>query len=156
MPMAKPTEKQKLRAYYGVLERQFKGYVDKAMKSSNIAGEELVQILECRLDNMVYRMGFGKSIREARQMVNHGHMLVNGKKVTIPSYIIKVGDTITLKDSSKKIDKFSDQFSDLPSQFSYIEKNFEALEGKLLTLPARELIPIEVNEQLVIEYYSRR
>nr|WP_330371221.1 30S ribosomal protein S4 [Alkaliphilus transvaalensis] len=150
-------EKQKLRAYYGVLERQFRGYVAKAMKSNKIAGEALIQLLECRLDNMVYRMGFGKSIREARQMVNHGHILVNGNKVDIPSYGIKIGDIISLREKSKRVEKFVTQFIDSgQAQFSYIEKNLETLTGTLTTLPNRDLVPIEVNEQLVIEFYSRR
>lgn len=150
-------EKQKLKAYYGVLERQFRGYVNRAMKSSGIAGEALLQQLELRLDNMVYRMGFGKSIREARQMVNHGHILVNGKKVDIPSYRLEVDDIVTLREKSKKIGKFTEEFiSGGPSQYNYIEKNIETLEGILIQLPTKDSIPVEVNEQLVIEFYSKR
>ena len=95
-------EKQRLRAYYGVMERQFKSYVQKAIKSKDISGDVLLFTLESRLDNLVYRMGVASSIRQARQMVNHGHILVNGQKVDIPSYIVKVGDKITLKEASRK------------------------------------------------------
>src|SRR5690606_26226710 len=99
-------EKQKLRAYYGVLEKQFIRYVDKAMKSPGLAGEAVIQSLECRLDNMIYTMGFASSIREARQMVNHGHILVNGRKVDIPSFNINPEDVITLRERSQKIEKY--------------------------------------------------
>lgn len=150
-------EKQKLRAYYGVLEKQFSGYVEKAMKSSQITGEALIQLLECRLDNMVYRMGFGSSTREARQMINHGHIMVNGNKVTIPSYSLKVGDVVSLREKSKKIQKFVDQFMDTDfAQSNHIQKNMETLEASLTALPTSEEIPIEVDQQLVIEFYSRR
>lgn len=150
-------EKQKLRAYYGVLERQFRNYVDRAMRSSEIAGEVLLQSLETRLDNMVYRMGFGSSIREARQMINHGHILVNGNKVTIPSYTLKIGDIVTLREKSKKITKYVDQFmSQEVSSYPYIEKDIKDLKSRLVAIPTRELIPVDVNEQLVIEFYSRR
>ncbi len=148
-------EKQKLRAYYGVLERQFRRYVDKSLKSKGVAGEVLVQLLETRLDNMVYRMGFGKSIREARQMVNHGHILVNGQKVNIPSFALNVGDVVALKDKSKNVSRYVEQFRENNTQLSYINKNTQTLEGKLLAVPSRELIPIEVKEQLVIDFYSR-
>ncbi|MDR5658828.1 30S ribosomal protein S4 [Serpentinicella sp. ANB-PHB4] len=150
-------EKQKLRAYYGVLEKQFIRYVKDAMKSPGITGDVIVQKLERRLDNMVYRMGFGLSIREARQMVNHGHILVNGDKVDIPSYSLKVGDVITLRDKSKNIDKYVKNFTESgESQFSYIEKDVEKLFGKFVKLPLREEVPIEVNDQLVVEFYSQR
>lgn len=96
-------EKQRLKAYYGVLEKQFIRYVERAMKSKDITGEALVKSLECRLDNMVYRIGFATSIRQARQFVSHGHILVNNQKVDRPSYEIKVGDEITLKEKSKSI-----------------------------------------------------
>lgn len=150
-------EKQKLRAYYGVLEKQFRGYVEKAMKADGITGEVLLQLLECRLDNLVYRMGYARSIREARQMVNHGHMEVNNNKVDIPSYRVRPGDVISLREKSRRTHKFVNQFVDSGrSTFNYIDKNLEALEGTLITLPDSDQIPVEVNQQLVVEFYSRK
>ncbi len=103
-------EKQKIRSYYGVLEKQFLRYVKKAMKSKERTGDVLLRSLECRLDNIAYRIGFANSIRQARQMVNHGHILVNGSKVNIPSYEVKTGDVITLREKYRKNDEFADNF----------------------------------------------
>ncbi|KAJ51048.1 small subunit ribosomal protein S4 [Clostridium tetanomorphum] len=149
-------EKQKVKAYYGVLEKQFRRYIAKAMKSKDITGEALLKNLECRLDNIVYRIGFANSIRQARQMVNHGHILVNGCKVDIPSYSIKVGDIITLKEKYRKIQEFSNNFLEI-NKFSlaYLEKDYDNFSGKLIRKPNREEIPIEVNETLVVELYSK-
>jgi small subunit ribosomal protein S4 len=153
-------EKQRLRAYYGVLEKQFKGYVDKAMheaKKHNITPSEyLLNTLECRLDNMVYRSGFANSIRQARQMVTHGHFLVNGESVNIPSYIIKVEDEITLREKSSKVELFKDNFENIDiSNLPYLEKNVDKFTSKLVRMPKREELPIQINEQLIIEYYSK-
>ena len=149
-------EKQRLRAYYGVLEKQFVRYVDKAMKSREQTGMFLLGLLEKRLDNMVYRMGFASSIRQARQMVNHGHFLVNGKKLDIPSYVISVGDVIELREKSRKTDLFLDNFSNLSSSpLGYIEKDVENFKATLVREPQREELPIEINEQLIVEYYSK-
>lgn len=149
-------EKQKLRAYYGVLEKQFVIYVEKAMKASGLSGEALIQSLECRLDNMVYRMGFASSIREARQMVNHGHILVNGKKVDRPSYPIQVDDAVALRERSQKIEKYLSNLKNTTINFDYIETDVSRFTGRLLRIPNREEIPVEVNEQLVIEFYSKK
>lgn len=150
-------EKQRLRAYYGVLERQFARYVDKAMKSSEITGSALVKKLECRLDNMVYRMGFAASIRQARQMVSHGHMLVNGKKVDRPSFDVQPGDEITLREKSRQTDLFKENFQENNlSSFPYIEKNIGLFSAKLIEIPKRDDIPIEINDHLVVEFYSRK
>ncbi|TCK98719.1 SSU ribosomal protein S4P [Natranaerovirga hydrolytica] len=150
-------EKQRLRAYYGVLEKQFRRYVDKAQKSKEVTGEALVKLLECRLDNMVYRMGFAKSIRQARQMVVHKHILVNGQKVNRPSYGIKVGDTITLTEKSMNIQMYKDVFeeNDLAT-LPYIEKDMEKRAATLIKMPEREEIPIQIEEHLVVEFYSSR
>ena len=149
-------EKQRLKAYYGVLEKQFKGYVEKAMKSKDITGEALLLILEKRLDNMVYRMGFANSIRQARQMVSHGHITVNGEKVNIPSYQIKAGDEISLKDSSKNKKIFEDNFQNTMSfQLPYIQRDVDNFKGKFLRIPQRSELPIEINEQLIVEFYSK-
>lgn len=148
-------EKQRLRAYYGVMERQFERYVEEAKKSPELTGHALVKILETRLDNMVYRLGFASSIRQARQMVVHGHILVNGRKIDIPSYRVKVGDTISLKEKSRNVDLFRENYlSNLLNTYPYLEKN-EDFSGKLIRMPERDEVPIEIEDQLVIEYYSK-
>ena len=149
-------EKQRLRAYYGVLEKQFEKYVEKALKSKDIPGEALVKILECRLDNLVYRIGYGTSIRQARQIVNHGHIRVNGKKVDIPSYIVSVGDVIELKEKSRSKEVYADnlkakELNTLP----YISKDIENFSGTLVAMPNYEDVPIRINTQPIIEFYSR-
>ena len=149
-------EKQRLRAYYGVMEKQFKKYVILAKKSSDQTGHALVKILETRLDNIVYRAGFATSIRQARQMVVHGHILVNGKKVDIPSYLIEVGDIISLKERSKSIELFKNNFeSNLQNTLPYLIKDDKDMSVKLERMPNREEIPIEIEDQLVVEYYSK-
>ena len=148
-------EKQRLRAYYGVMERQFERYVEEAKKSPELTGHALVKILETRLDNMVYRLGFASSIRQARQMVVHGHILVNGRKIDIPSYRVKVGDTISLKEKSRNVDLFRENYlSTLLNTYPYLEKN-EDFSGKLIRMPERDEVPIEIEDQLVVEYYSK-
>ncbi len=149
-------EKQKIRSYYGVLEKQFLRYVKKAMKSKERTGDVLLRSLECRLDNIVYRIGFANSIRQARQMVNHGHILVNDSKVNIPSYEVKIGDVITLKERYRKNDEFADNFLAL-KKFSlpYIEKDYDKFSGVLIKQPERDEIPIDANETLVVELYSK-
>ena len=149
-------EKQRLRAYYGVLEKQFEKYVEKALKSKDIPGEALIKILECRLDNLVYRIGYGTSIRQARQIVNHGHIRVNGKKVDIPSYIVSVGDVIELKEKSRSKEVYADnlkakELNTLP----YISKDIENFSGTLVAMPNYEDVPIRINTQPIIEFYSR-
>lgn len=149
-------EKQRLRAYYGVMEKQFKRYVILAKKSSDQTGHALVKILETRLDNIVYRAGFATSIRQARQMVVHGHILVNGRKVDIPSYLIEVGDIISLKERSKSIELFKNNFeSNLQNTLPYLIKDDKDMSVKLERIPNREEIPIEIEDQLVVEYYSK-
>lgn len=149
-------EKQKIRAYYGVLEKQFKRYVERAMKSREVKGTALLQMLECRLDNIVYRIGFANSIRQARQMVNHGHITVNNKKVDISSYEVKIGDVVQLKEKYRKNEMFSNNFLELKSfELPYIKKNYDKFSGELIRLPEREELPIEVNEVAVIELYSK-
>ncbi len=149
-------EKQRLRAYYGVMEKQFAKYVRQAKKSQNQTGHVLVKILETRLDNLVYRLGFASSIRQARQMVVHGHILVNGKKIDIPSYMVQIGDTIELKEKSKDIELFKENFNNFfLNQYPYLEKNENKMSGTLIKYPERNEIPIEIDDQLVVEYYSR-
>jgi len=150
------TEKQKLKGYYGVLEKQLHKYYLQALKSSMVTGDALVIALETRLDNAVYRIGFGNSIRLARQLVSHGHILVNGKKVDIPSYALKVGDVVSLKEKSRNNEHFKACFFGKQSfNTPYFERNVDEFSGKLVRLPERSEIPVEVNDQLVIEYYSK-
>ncbi|MCQ4923506.1 30S ribosomal protein S4 [Tissierella sp. P1] len=149
-------EKQRLRAYYGVMEKQFSKYVRIAKKSEEQTGHALIKILETRLDNLVYRLGFASSIRQARQMVVHGHILVNGRKVDIPSYIVEIGDTIELKGKSKDIEIFKENFNNFfLNQYPYLEKDENKMSGTLVRYPERNEIPIEIEDQLVVEYYSR-
>ena len=149
-------EKQRLRAYYGVMEKQTKKYFDKAMKMDEMTGPAMVKMMETRFDNMVYRMGFASSIRQARQMVVHGHISVNGKKVNIPSYNIKVGDVLQLTEKSRKNELFKDNFENsFLNQLPYITKDKESFSGTLISIPNREDINIEINDQLVVEFYSR-
>jgi small subunit ribosomal protein S4 len=149
-------EKQKIKAYYGLFEKQFVRYIEKAMKSREITGVALLKSLECRLDNLVYRIGFASSIRQARQMVSHGHILVNGKKVDIPSYGVKVDSVISLSEKQRNNEMVVSNFLELQSfALPYIEKDLENFKGKLVRLPNREEIPIEVNEIYAIEFYSK-
>jgi small subunit ribosomal protein S4 len=149
-------EKQKIKAYYGILERQFARYFDVAKKSADMTGVALLKALECRLDNLVYRIGFARSIRQARQLVNHGHILVNGSKVDIPSYGVRVNDVIALKENSRTNGVFRDNFEGLVSfNVPYIEKNKTQFSAKLVREPQRSELPIEVNEILAVELYSK-
>jgi small subunit ribosomal protein S4 len=149
-------EKQKLRAYYGLLEKQFRKYVEKAFKQKGVTGDNLVIALETRLDNLVFRLGFGSSLRQSRQMVNHGHFLVNGKKVDIPSYACKPGDIIALKEKSKKTEMFVENFT-VNSNFKldYLERDTDKLVGKLAAWPTRDAIPVEIQDSFIVEFYAR-
>ena len=149
-------EKQKVKTYYNVLERQFVRYYDKAKKMQGVTGENMLFLLEARLDNLVYRIGFANSIRQARQMVNHGHILVNGRRVDIPSYGCKPGDVIELREASRDNEMFKANFQELKSfDLPYIEKDLENFKGTFTRVPARDELPIEVNETLIVELYSK-
>ena len=149
-------EKQKVKAYYGIMERQFLRYVKASQKSTEMTGVHLLKSLECRLDNLVYRIGFARSIRQARQMVTHRHILVNGQRVNIPSYGIKVGDVITLREASRKNELILQNFQELSSfNVPYLEKQIDQFSGKLIRQPERDEIPIDANERLIVEYYSK-
>ena len=149
-------EKQKVKAYYNLLERQFVRYYDKAKKMQGVTGENMLILLEQRLDNLVYRIGFGNSIRQARQMVNHGHILVNGRRVDIPSYSCKPGDVIELREASRDNEMFKANFQELKSfDLPYIEKDLENFKGTYVRTPQRDELPIEVNETLIVELYSK-
>ncbi len=148
-------EKQKVKKYYGLLEGQFKSIYDKAEKMKGIAGENLLQLLELRLDNVVYRLGFANSRKEARQLVVHGHFTLNGHKADIPSMTLEVGDIIALKDKSKSSDKFKQLAEAAKTAPGWLEVNFEKMEGKLTALPVRNDIDLPVEEHLIVELYSR-
>lgn len=149
-------EKQRLRAYYGVLEKQFRNYVKKAEKSKESTGVALIQMLECRLDNIVYRLGFANSIRQARQMVVHGHILVNGKKVDIPSFAVQVGDEVSLREKSRTNVMFKENFeSGALNEYPYLSKDMDKFSGVLTRLPERQEVPIEIDEILIVEFYSK-
>lgn len=148
-------EKQKLREYYGVLEKQFRRYVKNALNSKENPGEKLIIRLEMRLDNIVYRTGFGSTLKQARQMVNHGHILVNGKKVDIPSYEVKVGDKIELKEKSRSTQLFKDNFASSSVTYPYLSKDVDTYSANVVSLPARQDIPIEIEESFIVEFYSK-
>ncbi len=149
-------EKQRLRGYYEVMEKQFKTYFKRALKDTDTTtGNALIRLLETRLDNLVYRLQFASSIRQARQMVVHGHILVNGKKVDIPSYSVSVGDVISLREKSQKNEMFKDNFVNGTASLPYLSKDVDKFSGVLERNPEREEVPIEINDHLVVEYYSK-
>ena len=142
------TEKQKVKFIYGVLEKQFRKYYEKAEKKQGITGEILLQELERRLDNTVYRMGFANTRREARQLVSHAHFTVNGKRVNIASYQVKLGDIVAVCEKSRT----STKFKTCPK---WIDKAKDSFEGKIVAMPARDDIDYEVAEHLIVELYSK-
>jgi small subunit ribosomal protein S4 len=148
-------EKQKAKRIYGVLESQFRTYYDKAEHMTGITGENLLKLLELRLDNVAYKLGYGASRSEARQLVNHGHFLVNGKKVDIASYKVSVNDLISVSEKSRGTEKFK-VFAENPKTLpKWIEANVENYEGKIVAEPTRDDIEIPVNETLIVELYSK-
>ncbi|HDK27753.1 MAG TPA: 30S ribosomal protein S4, partial [Candidatus Atribacteria bacterium] len=150
-------EKQKLRKYYGVLEKQFKNYFQKAERKKGVTGENLLELLERRLDNVVFRLGITKSKAQARQLILHSHILVNGKKVNIPSYQVNVNDVIEIKEKSKNIEELKEikEGKIEISIPSWLEFDAEKLKGKILRFPSKEELNLPVEEKLVVEYYSR-
>ena len=150
-------EKQKVRRYYGLLEKQFKNYFEMADKKPGMTGENLLVILESRLDNVVYRMGMASSRKEARQLVLHNHFRVNGKKANIPSILVKAGDVVTINESSTDSAKIKELLEECASKHApkWLDVNTENGTAKVVTLPAREDIDFEINEQLIVEFYSK-
>ncbi|MCK8824373.1 30S ribosomal protein S4 [Fuchsiella alkaliacetigena] len=150
-------EKQKVKRIYGVLEKQFRNYFAKADNQPGITGEEFLKLLERRLDNTVYRLGFAASRNEARQLVRHGHFLVNGHRVDIPSYSVEEGDVIEVKESSKDMTRMKEiiEFSAQQNTPEWLEVNLEKRTGKVLSEPLREDIDLPIREQLIVEFYSR-
>lgn len=148
-------EKQKAKRIYELLESQFRTYYEKADRMRGITGENLLKLLEMRLDNVVFRLGFGGSRREARQLVTHGHFLVNGKKVDIPSYQVSVNDVITVAEKSRSSERFK-MFAENPKALpNWLQGNLENFEGKVVAEPARADIDVPVNETLIVELYSK-
>jgi small subunit ribosomal protein S4 len=150
-------EKQKLRYYYGLLERQFRGVYERALKKRGVTGETMLQILETRLDSVVYHLGFANTRPAARQMVTHGHLKVNGRKVNIPSYGVKVNDTVEVKDSSVSRQTATKNLEMATSRAvpDWLSLNKDAFKGTLVRVPSREDIQPIANEQAVVEFYSR-
>lgn len=150
-------EKQKVKFIYGVLEKQFHGYYEKAERTKGITGEVMLQLLERRLDNVVYRMGFAATRREARQLVNHGHFTVNGKRCNIPSAQVRVGDVVAVCQKSQSSVKFKTLIEEYGKKATpqWIERTADSFEGKVVALPVREDIDFEVSENLIVELYSR-
>ena len=150
-------EKQKAKRYYGLLENQFRNYFELAERRPGQTGENLLAILESRLDNVVYRLGFAMSRAEARQLVTHGHITVNGKRVNIPSFLVKPGMVITLKDSSKSLDKIKANVEANASRPApkWLDYDANNMVGKVVAMPARDDIDLPVEEHLIVELYSK-
>ena len=148
-------EKQKLRSLYGVNERQFRRLFNIASKAKGVTGLEFFRILESRLDNLVYRLGFARTRKAARQLVNHGHILVNGKKVDIPSYLCKINDEISIKEASRNLKVIKESLESSPALPGYVEFNKDKLTGKFIRLPERNELTSEINESAIIEHYNR-
>jgi small subunit ribosomal protein S4 len=150
-------EKQKARRYYGILEKQFRNYYEKASRQSGITGEALLRMLELRLDNVVYRMGFAPSRPAARQLVGHGHFTVNGRPVTVPSYQLKPGDKVEVRETHRSREPFKIAKESLRSHQApeWLTIDAAKLAGAIVDHPRRDQMPLDLNEQLVVEYYSR-
>jgi len=149
-------EKQKVRRIYGLLENQFRNYYKTASQKVGVTGEILLQLLECRLDNIVYRLGFAPSRKSARQLVRHRHFLIDGRIVDIPSFQVRPGQVIKVKDKSKTLDLIHESLKEFAqTDLAWLNLNKAALEGQLLEVPKRQDIPITANEQLIVELYSK-
>ena len=148
-------EKQKVKRIYGVLETQFRNTYERAEKIKGVTGENLLKLLEMRLDNVVFRLGFASSRVEARQLVNHGHFLVNGKKVDIASYKVSVNDVISVREKSRASEKFKTFVENPKALPQWLTANLENFEGKVVAEPSREDIDVPVNETLIVELYSK-
>ena len=148
-------EKQKLRLMYGLMEKQFRLYFAKADKMKGVTGENLLQLLERRLDNVVFRMGFAVTRPQARQFVTHGHITVNGRKVDIPSFLVKPGDVVKVAEKSRTMKQIQEAVDITSSAFDWIEVDKEKLEGTFTRIPEREQIPVNIDERLIVEFYSQ-
>ena len=152
------TEKQKVKFVYGIQEKQFRNYYDKAARAEGNTGENLLTLVERRLDNVVYRLGFAMTRREARQLVNHAHFTVNGHKVNIPSYLVRVGDVIEVKESSRSsvaFKRLTAEDAPMVTVPKWLERDKTARKGTVVTMPAREDIDMPIEEHLIVELYSK-
>lgn len=148
-------EKQKAKYTYGILERQFEKMFDKASRSKGITGEVLLQLCESRLDNTVFRLGFANTRRQARQLVSHKHIMVNGSLVNIPSFQVKPGDVVSIREKSKSLEVITNALATSNKNYPWLEVNSDQLSGKFLNAPEREMIPVNIKEQLIVELYSK-
>jgi small subunit ribosomal protein S4 len=150
-------EKQKAKFIYGVLEKPFRNYYKKAEKMKGMTGENLMVMLESRLDSIIFRLGFARTRREARQIVDHKHVLVNGKSVNIPSYLVKAGDVIEIREKSKSLTRYKEILEATNGRFvpEWLEADRDALKGTVVQLPTREAIDVPVDEMLIVELYSK-
>jgi small subunit ribosomal protein S4 len=150
-------EKQKVKRIYGIAERQFRGYYYKASRMKGVTGENLIQLLERRLDNVIYRLGFASDHAEARQLVRHGHFRINGRKVNIPSYLVRANDLVEVKDASKKVARVVDSIGAVERRGvpQWLELEKDAFKGRVKALPAREDVTLPIREQLIVELYSK-
>lgn len=148
-------EKQKAKYTYGILERQFANLFEKASRMKGITGENLLQLCEARLDNVVYRLGIAPTRRAARQLVSHRHITVNGELVNIPSYTLRAGDVVGVREKSKSLEAISTSLNSNGKKYDWLDWDNSSMSGKILNLPARELIPENIKEQLIVELYSK-
>ena len=150
-------EKQRARRIYGILERQFRHYFTKASDAKGVTGEVLLQMLERRLDNVVFRLGFASSRSQARQLVRHGHVAVNGRKVDIPSQLVRAGDEVAVREKSRQLGVIASSLEARRGQGvpEWLDLNTEKLSGRVLNIPTRQSIPVPINEQLIVELYSK-
>ncbi len=150
-------EKQKVKRIYGIAEKQFRGYYYKALRTKGVSGHKLIQLLERRLDNVVYRMGFASDHAEARQLVRHGHFTVNGKKVNIPSYLVRARDIVQVRESSQKMARINEALAavDRRGVPQWIQMDKDNFRGAIAQLPSREDVTLPIREQLIIELYSK-
>lgn len=150
-------EKQKAKFIYGVLEKPFRNYYEKADRMKGMTGENLMTMLESRLDSVIFRMGFARTRREARQVVGHKHVLVNGKQVNIPSYLVKAGDVIEIKEKAKTLQRYKDIVEVTGGRLvpEWMDVDIENLKGTIKNLPTREMIDVPVDEMLIVELYSK-
>ncbi|MBM3452233.1 MAG: 30S ribosomal protein S4 [Bacteroidetes bacterium] len=148
-------EKQKAKYTYGILERQFRNLFDKASRMKGITGENLLALCEARLDNTVFRFGIAPSRRSARQLVSHKHITVNGEVVNIPSYTLKVGDVVGVREKSKSLENISSSLNSSVKKFDWLDWNSASMSGKVISTPSREMIPENIREQLIVELYSK-
>lgn len=150
-------EKQKIRRQYGLMERQFRNYFEKALRQTGRTGETLVKMLESRLDNVVYRLGFAPSRKAARQLISHGHLLVNGKAVNIPSFQLRAGDVVQIQEKSKKLDVIHSSMKRMKdsTMLPWLSLDKAGMSGTFLNVPERADVPLNANEQLIVELYSK-